>query len=321
MKALDPVRLAEQVLAGDPRALARAISLVEADHPAAAALMRSVFPHTGRASIVGVTGPSGVGKSTLVDKLTAAFREAGRTVGILAVDPTSPFTGGALLGDRIRMQARALDEGVFVRSMASRGHLGGLAPATADAALLLDAAGKQVVLIETVGVGQDEVDVAGTADVCVVVFAPGGGDDIQALKAGLMEVADIFVVNKADRPGADLTIAEIEAVLALSEWPPEAWRPPVVATEATSGKGVAELVAAIERFRQTAPPRHQDRRRARIERRLRELLQQRLLRYVDDHLLGPGERAALVGRVLAREIDPYTAVDQILGRVFGKERS
>jgi LAO/AO transport system kinase len=321
MEALDPIVLADQLVTGDPRALARAISLVENDHPAASVLMRRCFPHTGRAYVIGVTGPPGVGKSTLVDALTGEFRRAGRTVGILAVDPSSPFTGGALLGDRIRMQARALDEGVFVRSMATRGHLGGLAPATAEAALLLDAAGKQIVLIETVGVGQDEVDVASTADVCLVVFAPGSGDEIQALKAGLMEVADVLVVNKADRPGVEATVAALEAVLALNEWPPDAWRPPVLTTEATRGKGVAEVVATIDRFRHTAGSRQQARRRARLERRLRELLQGRLLRYIDEQLLGPGGREAIVDRLLAREIDPYTAVDQIVGRLIGKELS
>lgn len=321
MTRSDPAVLADGILAGDARALARAISLVENDHPAATTLIRRLFAHTGRAELVGVTGPPGVGKSTLVDALVGEVRRAGRTVGVLAVDPTSPFTGGALLGDRIRMQRRATDEGVFIRSMATRGHLGGLAPATADAALLLDAAGKDTVIIETVGVGQDEVEVATTADVCVVVFAPGTGDEVQALKAGLMEVGDIFVVNKADRPGADAMVAELRAVLALAEHPPDTWHPPVLATEATTGKGVGELLTAIEQFARTQAARHEARRRARVERRLRELLQMRFLRYVDEHVWGDGAFDALVARVVAREIDPYTAVDQILHRITGKEPS
>ena len=199
--------LSDRVLAGDPRAIARAITLIEDESPAGAEIVRRVFAKTGRAYLIGVTGPPGAGKSTLVDKLTTAIRATGRTVGVVAVDPTSPFTGGAILGDRVRMQAHAGDAGVFIRSMATRGHLGGLAQATSEVALVLDAAGKDVVLIETVGVGQDEVDIVRTADISIVMVVPGSGDDVQALKAGIMEIADIFVVNKADREGADRTVA------------------------------------------------------------------------------------------------------------------
>ena len=207
--------LAERVVGGDPRAIARAISLVENEEPAGVALIRAIFAQTGRAYLVGVTGPPGAGKSTLVDRLTTEMRATGAGVGVVAVDPTSPFTGGAVLGDRLRMQAHASDEGVFIRSMATRGHLGGLSRATGDAALILDAAGKDIVLIETVGVGQDEVDIVRTADVSVVALVPGTGDDVQALKAGIMEIADIFVVNKADREGADRLAASIESNLSL----------------------------------------------------------------------------------------------------------
>jgi LAO/AO transport system kinase len=306
--------LAERVLAGDPRAVARAISLIEDESPAGADLVRRIFPSSGRAYLIGVTGPPGAGKSTLVDRVTTAFRRIGRTVGVVAVDPTSPFSGGAILGDRVRMQAHAADAGVFIRSMVTRGHLGGLARATSEAALVLDAAGKDVVLIETVGVGQDEVEIVRTADVSIVTLVPGAGDEVQALKAGIMEIADIFVVNKADREGADRTVASIESVLALQSYGAHEWRPPIVKTEATAGTGVDDLLAAIERFRAHAAPVHGQRRRARAEYRLRELLAQRFVRHVEDRVLAPGELAALLEKIAARETDPYTVVDGIIAR-------
>ena len=233
-----PPPLSQRVLDGDPRALARAISLIEDEAAAGAELIRHIFPRTGHAYLIGITGPPGSGKSTLVDRLTTEIRKTSRTVGIVAVDPTSPFSGGAILGDRVRMQAHAGDEGVFIRSMATRGHLGGLARATSEVALVLDAAGKDVVIIETVGVGQDEIDIVRTADVSVVTVVPGSGDEVQALKAGIMEIADIFVVNKADREGADRTVASIETNLSLQTFGPDEWRPPILKTEATTGRGV-----------------------------------------------------------------------------------
>ena len=209
----EPAPLSDRVLQGDPRAVARAISLIEDESPQGAALVRRIFPSTGKAYLIGITGSPGAGKSTLVDRLIGELRRSGRTIGVIAVDPTSPYTGGAILGDRVRMQAHVADSGVFIRSMATRGNLGGLARATAEAALVLDAAGKDIVLIETVGVGQDEVDIVRTADISIVTVVPGTGDEVQALKAGIMEIADIFVVNKADREGADRTVASIEATV------------------------------------------------------------------------------------------------------------
>jgi len=302
------------VRSGDVRAIARAISLIEDESPLAAALIRDIFPNTGRSYLVGVTGPPGAGKSTLVDRLTAETRQGGETVGVVAVDPTSPFTGGAILGDRLRMQTHAEDPHVFIRSMATRGHLGGLARATSDAALVLDAAGKSLVMIETVGVGQDEVDIVRTADISIVVLVPGTGDDVQALKAGIMEIADIYVVNKADREGAERMVTSIEPNLSLQSFGEGEWRPPIVKTEATTGRGVAELWQAVKAFRTHSASTRARRLKARNEFRLRDLLVQRYLDYVERTLLGVGEFEALVDRIAARDIDPYSAAEGILKR-------
>jgi LAO/AO transport system kinase len=310
--------LSDRVLQGDARAVARAISLIEDEAPAGAELIRRIFPRTGRAYLVGVTGPPGAGKSTLVDRLITQLRQSTRTVGVVAVDPTSPFTGGAILGDRVRMQAHAGDPGVFIRSMATRGHLGGLARATSEVALVLDAAGNDLVLIETVGVGQDEIDIVRTADVSIVMLVPGSGDEVQALKAGIMEIADIFVVNKADREGADRTVASIEAVLSLQVFGPADWRPPIVKTEAVTGKGVTELLETIDRFRTHTFASQDSGRRARAEFRVRELLSQRFIQHVERRVLEAGELEGMLERIAARELDPYTAVDQIVSRALQK---
>jgi LAO/AO transport system kinase len=311
--------LSERVLQGEARAVARAISLIEAEAPAGAELIRRIFPRTGHAYLIGVTGPPGAGKSTLVDRLIAQIRLSGRSVGVVAVDPTSPFSGGAILGDRVRMQAHAGDPGVFIRSMATRGHLGGLARATSEVALVLDASGTDIVVIETVGVGQDEIDIVRTADVSIVMLVPGSGDEVQALKAGIMEIADIFVVNKADREGADRTVASIESTLAMQTFGPGEWRPPIVKTEATTGKGVSELLEAVERFRAHTLPAQGTRRRARAEFRVRELLSQRFIQHVERRVLAAGELEGILERIAARELDPYTAVDKIVARALEME--
>ena len=310
------VSLVERVLAGDPHAIARAISLIEAETPEGTDLVRQVFNRTGHAYLIGVTGAPGVGKSTLVDRLTTEIRSRGLTVGVIAVDPTSPYTGGAILGDRIRMQTHAGDPGVFIRSMAARGHLGGVSRATSDVTIVLDGAGKDVILIETVGVGQDEVDIVRTADVSIVIVVPGTGNDVQALKAGIMEIADIFVVNKADREGADRTAAQIESVLALQEYGLGVWRPPVLTTQAATGEGIRGLLDVIEQFREHGAERPASRRRARAEFRLRELLAQRFTDHVEGRVLYDDELNQILDRIAARTLDPYTAADEIMRRAL-----
>src|SRR5580692_5428310 len=290
-----------KILAGDPRALARAATAIENRSNTAESLLKELFPHTGNATVVGITGAPGAGKSTLTDQLVHEFRREDKAVGVIAVDPTSPYTGGAVLGDRIRMLSHHADPGVFIRSMATRGHLGGLAVGTTDLALLLDAAGKEVVIIETVGVGQDEVEVARLADVTVVVLVPGMGDDVQAIKAGIMEIADIFVINKADQPGADRLEREILALQSLSTRP-DGWVPPIIRTVATEGQGIGETRFAIRSFLARADCKS----RAVVNwtLRLREMLRERLIEQfanIDFH--------AAAEEIAERRSDPYTITD------------
>jgi LAO/AO transport system kinase len=311
--------LVERALAGDPRSVGRLITLVEDGAPQLRALMAALAPRSGGAHIVGLTGSPGVGKSTTTSALVSAFRAAGRRVGVLAVDPSSPFSGGALLGDRIRMQEHATDSDVFIRSMASRGHLGGLAATTPQAVRVLDAAGCDPVLVETVGVGQSEVEVAGEADTTIVLLAPGMGDGIQAAKAGILEVGDIFVVNKADRDGADSTARELRHMISLGpSGQTGAWKPPVLKVVATRGEGVAELVAAIDGHRQwlessgTGMTRRRTRARSEIQGIALAALQARFA-----GVGGDGALDGLADDVAAGRTDAFTAADRIVAEVAG----
>ncbi|MDQ3817716.1 MAG: methylmalonyl Co-A mutase-associated GTPase MeaB [Acidobacteriota bacterium] len=305
--------LIDRIVAGDARAVARAISKVEDGARDAAELMKAVFPRTGRATVIGITGAPGAGKSTLVDKLALSYRESGERVGIVAVDPSSPFSGGAILGDRIRMQTLGLDKDVFIRSMATRGNLGGLARSTVDAVAILDAAGYGKIIVETVGVGQDEVEIVKTADVSVVVLVPGMGDDIQAIKAGIMEIGDIFVINKADREGVLRTEKELEALLTLA-MRPDAWQPPIVKTVATENRGIDDLIEAIALYRefQQTTEASLGRRQSIARWRILELLRERLLAQTLSKDMASERLDALAAEVAQKKRDPYSAVEEII---------
>ena len=306
----------ERILQRDARAVARAISAIENESPAATELLKALFAHTGRGLVVGITGAPGAGKSSLVDKLALHYRAQEKTVGIIAVDPSSPFSGGALLGDRIRMQALATDPNVFIRSMATRGNLGGLARATVDAVAVLEAAGYDRTLVETVGVGQDEVDIVKTADVCVVVLVPGMGDSIQAIKAGIMEIGDVFVINKAERDGVEQTERELIGLLEMT-MRPDGWQPLIVRTVATENRGIVELTAAIESYGEFV--RHslqsgaaaQLRRTAVAENRILEILRERLLQRALQSV-SANQLKDFAALVATRQRDPYTIVEDII---------
>jgi LAO/AO transport system kinase len=320
--SVDVEAWAEQIRKGDVRAVSRAITAVE-DHGAQSEeLLQRVFSHTGRAFVIGITGAPGTGKSTLVDRLAGHYRKAEEQVGIIAVDPTSPYTGGAILGDRIRMQGHAGDAGIFIRSMATRGFLGGLARATGEVALVLDAAGKQFILVETVGVGQDEVDIVRLADCTVVLLVPGLGDDVQNMKAGLMEIADIFVLNKSDREGADRLEADLTAMLHLA---PErdGWKPKIVRTVATENKGVDELAVAIKDYREHFASRSgpQDKKIEHWKRRLAALAEDLFLRRTISDGAGEILLAGLAREVAGRKKDPYAAARELLAHAYAKRKS
>ncbi len=311
----------ERIRSGDPRALARALTAVENRTAESAELLKGLFPYTGHARIIGMTGAPGAGKSTLVDQLAREYRKQGKTVGIVAVDPTSPYTGGAILGDRIRMQSHYADSGIYIRSMATRGSLGGLARTTADVASVLDASGRDLVMVETVGVGQDEVDIVRLAEITVVILVPGMGDDVQTIKAGIMEIADVFVINKSDREGAERVEREIRAMQSLASRR-DNWTPPIVKTVASEGKGIAELAAAIagfERYIQESGLVRQKKVQNWHD-RLIEMLRDSLLAHVLREELGEGAISGYAREVAEQRRDPYSLVEEIVSNL-GQNRS
>ena len=308
--------LVRRIRAGELRALARAISTVEDRTAESTELLKALFPFSGNAVLLGLTGSPGAGKSTLVDQVAREYRKQGKSIGIVAVDPTSPFSGGAILGDRIRMQSHHADPGIYIRSMATRGSLGGLASTTADVATVLDASGRDIVMIETVGVGQDEVDIVRLADVTIVVLVPGMGDDVQTIKAGIMEIADIFVINKADRDGAERVEREVRAMQSLAARKDD-WTPPIVKTVASDETGISDLIAAIEKYRQHLQQngRAQTRRIGNWRERITEMLRDALFQRVLQHYLSEGDATRYAAEVAEHKRDPYSLVEKIVGEL------
>ena len=321
-KALTKVeQIAQGVMSGDCRSIARAITIIENNTAEAKKLIISIYPHTGKAHIIGLTGPGGSGKSTLIEKIVREYRRKGKTVGVIAVDPTSPFTGGAFLGDRIRMQDLSTDEGVFIRSMATRNFPGGIAKATKDAVKVLDASGRDIIIVETVGAGQSEVEIIKVAQTIVVIHAPGLGDEIQAIKAGLMEIADIFVVNKADRENADKAVTDIQAILQLNN-KEVAWRPPILKTTALTGEGVPQLIEKIEehkRFLEKELGRKRSLGKAETE--LVEAIKEKVTSSIIDELRREGKLEELLQKIIERELDPASAAEKLLRGKFKKALS
>jgi len=311
------------VLAGDRRSIAKAITIVENDTAETRELVAKIFPHTGKAHIIGLTGASGSGKSTLIEKIVRKFRQNGKTVGVVAVDPTSPFTGGAFLGDRIRMQELCLDEDVFIRSMATRNYTGGIAKATKDAVKILDAAGKDVIIVETVGAGQSEVEIIKVAQTVVVVHAPGLGDEIQAIKAGIMEIADIFVVNKADRENANKAITDIQANLRMNN-KERAWRPPILGTIAITGEGIQDLVETLEEHRcflERNPNHKRTMLKKRTEAELVEAIKEKVSKLLLEKLRNEGELENLLQKILERRVDPASAAEELVKKVLNRTKT
>lgn len=309
-------QIASKVIAGDPRSIARLITMVENNDPDAVETMKQIHAHTGQATVIGITGVMGSGKSSLIFELAVVYRAEGKKVGIIAIDPTSPFSGGALLGDRIRMTDLSTDEGVFIRSMGTRGMMGGLTSSLYDVVEILDAAGMDIIFIETVGVGQDEVDIAKIADTTLVVLVPGLGDSVQTIKAGLMEIADVFVVNKADKPGVEQTVAELESMLDLTPSPDR--RTPIVATSAKEKKNISLLQEKIREHQQYLKNSNQflTRRRQRYEAELIEIIRKRLMDFIFDEKKLKNTLDSCIEQIARKELDPYSAADQILGKIL-----